>query len=352
MRLLKILAINVVITIALITLVEGFSSFVLIGRAMLRNAPIAERVHTEFDEEIGWINKPDFVDADMYGIGVQLTTNSQRFRGSQEYEVDVPAGKIRIVCSGDSFTLGYSIGDEQTYCQQLAAIDTRIEPVNLGQGGYGVDQAYLWYRRNEQTLNHDIHLFGFITEDFDRMRRDTFAGYAKPLLAIRDGRLVQQNYPLSSRTYLAPWLSTDLRELRNLRAVDLLGGLRNRLWPGSRLDSGDERSPALESIVAMTFAELERNAHANRRLLVLVHLPVLRDYTGRERTQRWVDFIQAKADEQGYLFVDVVREFQRVAADEIRSLFTPRDGHYTAKGNRYVAEILYRELQQHLDAVD
>ena len=40
------------------------------------------------------------------------------------------------------------VGNDDVWCKLLESIDNRIETVNLGQGGYGVDQAYLWYKRN------------------------------------------------------------------------------------------------------------------------------------------------------------------------------------------------------------
>ena len=65
----------------------------------------------------------------------------------------------------------------------------RLETVNLGQGGYGVDRAYLWYKRNETNLEHDIVVLAFISDDSWRMESDTFFGYGKPYLTIRDGEL-------------------------------------------------------------------------------------------------------------------------------------------------------------------
>jgi hypothetical protein len=59
----------------------------------------------------------------------------------------------------------------------------------MGQGGYGVDQAYLWYKRDGTKIEHNIQLFAFIESDFDRMRSAAFLGYSKPRLTVTGGQL-------------------------------------------------------------------------------------------------------------------------------------------------------------------
>ena len=44
-------------------------------------------------------------------------------------------------------------------------LDPRFESVNMRQGGYGLDQAYLWYQRDGTRLAHDVHIFAFIFDD-------------------------------------------------------------------------------------------------------------------------------------------------------------------------------------------
>ena len=102
------------------------AALLLIGAAELllgifapRWRQLSERKHAEFDPLLGWVNQRSVDIPDAYGAGVRLTTNSCRFRGTSELDDAIPAGKIRIVCSGDSFTLGYGVGDAETYPRQL-----------------------------------------------------------------------------------------------------------------------------------------------------------------------------------------------------------------------------------------
>ncbi|HIE94967.1 MAG TPA: hypothetical protein EYQ83_19660 [Acidobacteria bacterium] len=184
---------NVAVGLTLLFVVEGFASGVYFAREAFFSPVVKEREHTEYDEELGWINLPDLRIQDMYGPGVSLSTNSQRFRIAVDAQERPVPRQIRLVCAGDSFTLGFGVGDSDTWCHRLTQINERIESVNLRQGGYGFDQAYLWYKRNSAALDHEIQVFGFITADFERMRSSTFLGYGKPLLELHGGALVNVN---------------------------------------------------------------------------------------------------------------------------------------------------------------
>src|SRR5690348_5403199 len=96
--------------VGVLIVLEGFSSVVLFFGVSLfgKDAPpLAERRHTQYDEVVGWVNVPSLAVPDMYGPGIFLRTNQRGFRGARDVDVRVPAGKHRVICSGDSFTLGY-----------------------------------------------------------------------------------------------------------------------------------------------------------------------------------------------------------------------------------------------------
>jgi len=196
-----IVLVNIIILCIFLFLFEGFSSYFLTGQKILESNVISERIHTEYDEELGWVNLPNMHVNNMYGPGISLTTNYQRYRNLVDFDMKVPADKVRIICSGDSFTLGYGVDDDNNWCQLLSTISDILETVNMGQGGYGVDQAYLWYERNKTKLEHDVQIFAFITPDFHRMQSDTFFGFGKPYLAMQNEKLIQMNYPVPRRSY-------------------------------------------------------------------------------------------------------------------------------------------------------
>ncbi len=174
-RVVRLGAINVAAVVVLLVAFEGTAGYLMVIRQEVP-AEAAERRHVVYDPELGWVNDRNVRLDDVYTPGIGLRTNSQGFRSAADFSPDVPPGKIRLICSGDSFTLGFGVGDRDTWCDILTRIDTRLETINMGQAGYGLDQAYLWYRRDGLALDHQIHVLAFITDDFPRMQVTDFSG--------------------------------------------------------------------------------------------------------------------------------------------------------------------------------
>jgi len=346
---------NLVVVIVAFILIEGLSSTILIGKNLFGTKPLAETLHTRYDEELGWVNLPNVNIEDMYGPGIHLKTNAQGFRNDEDFEIKIPNNKLRVICSGDSFTLGYGVDNNNTWCQLLASIDDRLQTVNMGQGGYGVDQAYLWYKRDGTKLEHDIHLFAFITSDFKRMQHDTFEGYGKPLIKLRDNALIIDNTPVPRRAYYVPWLTSNRESIDKLRSVQLLHTIffQHDADEEEREAPTDKRQEAsVEFVAEKILKDLQHINGSKNSTLVLVYLPVRGDDQPSEKTNLWREYVRLASKRTGTLFVDLVDEIGKLPPDETHALFIAEDeidfpgaaGHYTAKGNKFVAEILYDKL--------
>ncbi len=324
---------------------EGLSSILFVAREAATGRPLAERLHTEYDEELGWINIPNFYVEDVYGPGIYVKTNSQSFRNNKDFGVRVPSNKIRVICSGDSFTFGYGVDNEHTWCQLLASENERLEPVNMGQGGYGVDQAYLWYKRDGTKLEHDLHIFAFITDDFERMQSGNFLGYGKPVLAIQDGDLVTGNVPVPRRSFYAPWLNHSLRTLNGLDSIRLSQELAYRENPAARVNDQSHQ------VVRAILADLHRLNQSNHSILVLVYLPIEQDYM-QDTSEPWRQFLRVEAAKNDLIYIDLVDEFRQLSPQDVSDLFIAEGviehyggaGHYSEYGNAYIANILYSKL--------
>jgi hypothetical protein len=324
---------------------EGLSSILFVAREAATGRPIAERVHTEYDEELGWINIPNIYVEDMYGHGIYVKTNSQSFRSNKDFGVSVPSNKIRVICSGDSFTFGYGVDNEHTWCQLLASVNERLEPVNMGQGGYGVDQAYLWYKRDGTKLEHDLHIFAFITDDFERMQSSSFLGYGKPVLAVQDGNLVASNVPVPRRSFYVPWLNHGLRTLNGLDSVRLSQELAYQENPAVR--ANDQSHEVVKAILA----DLHRLNQSKNSILVLVYLPIRQDYM-EDSSEPWRQFLRVEAAENDLIYIDLVDEFRQLSPQDVSNLFIAEGvierygaaGHYSENGNAYIANTLYKSL--------
>jgi hypothetical protein len=339
--------------LVVLCLVEGLASLVMVGSHVARNLqqPLAERAHTDYDAELGWVNRANVALPNLYGPGASLHTNAQGFRGTRDVDRAAPPGARRIICSGDSFALGYGVADDETWCQQLAELAPGIESVNMGQGGYGIDQAYLWFLRDGAPLEHHVHLFSFIGEDFARMGATRFYGYGKPRLRLEGERLVADNVPVPRVAYWVPRLAQNAAQVGELRSVQLGRGLLRRVAGVS--NAPDRISDAeIGRLAARVFAELERLHRAAGRQLVLVYLPVREElHDGSSESLR--GFVAREAQRLGVPSLDATVALRELAGDDVASFyiapgeldFPSAAGHFTARGNRWVATWLLGELR-------
>ena len=127
----KIGLINLLVFVGLFTLIEGLASTILMVYKISQVRPITENRHTEYDELLGWINLPNVSLPNLYGPGIYFQTNSQRFRNSEDFTVAIPQNKLRLICSGDSFTMGWGVSNEENWCHQLTLLDNRFQTINM-----------------------------------------------------------------------------------------------------------------------------------------------------------------------------------------------------------------------------
>ena len=346
LKVVKIVVVNVLAFVLILSVLEGAASLVFTAVRIHRATGVREQLHSTHDPTIGWVSLPNVRLPDLYGPGISLHTNAQAFRGDHDIARAVPPGKIRVICSGDSFTLGYGVSDNETWCHRLSVLDPRLETVNLGQGGYGLDQAYLWYKRAGLPLDHQLHLFAFITDDFLRMQFDDFVGYRKPLLGVRGDSIAVLNAPVPKRSRLGRWWVAKGNRLMELNMVQLA----NRVFgdpPQDRYNGA--RNDSTRTVVARIFQDLARINAAKNSRLVLVYLPGESDYRRDEPPPSWRSFVTEEAARQRIQFIDLFEPLRRLPPTQIDSLFLP-DGHYSVRGNEFVARAIHAALPAPLGA--
>ncbi len=314
--------------------------------------PLPERAHTVYDPELGWTSVKGRVSADVFGPGLHVTTNARGFRNTSEFTKEIPAGKTRVVALGDSFTLGYDVGDGDSWPAWLEKLCPGLEVPNMGQSGYGIDQSLLWYQRDGIDLDHQVLVLAFIDDDLSRVQMDHMAGYGKPVLERVDGRLVARNVPVPRAPYLLPALTQNLVLLEKLRLVELPRAiLAHFSWPGvaSSPAHSDAEAELVDEAILRALGEVAAQRSSQ---LLLVHLPHLA--TGRPaELAELPDFgaaALARVAADGLAYADLRDEMQREPDPERRELFQPgtvengAGGHYSPKGNRFVAAAVAERL--------
>jgi hypothetical protein len=335
-----------IISIATLLMLEGAASAVLFVRDyQTAIGPTTQiRPHTEHDTLLGWINRASFSDPNEYGRGIAFNTTPERFRGRGALAA-LPAGHTRLVCSGDSFTMGSGVADEDTWCAALHRLVPSLETVNMGQGAYGLDQAYLWYRRDAARVPHQVQVLALNYVQFERALVPTFAGRFKPHFTLEGDRLVLRNVPVPVQTMSAlrrEYASSRLIEqLRLVQAVRRISGFDGRKGPGERVLA---RWPLFEAI----FDELAAFDRANGTQLVIAYLPTRRDakpgdLDGRRRR------LAAYSVRRDVPFIDLTAALRALPDDSLNLMFITHIedgvaagvlGHYTAAGGTWAAREL------------
>lgn len=337
---------GIAISIATVLLVEGAASVALFvsdyATATIPNTIV--RPHTEHDTLLGWVNRVSFSGPDEYGRGIGFNTTPERFRGKGPL-APLPAGRTRLICSGDSFTMGSGVSDDGTWCAALHRLLPGVETVNMGQGGYGVDQAYLWYRRDGARIPHQVQVLALNDVQFERALVPTYAGRSKPYFTLDGDRLVLKNVPVPRQTMAAlrrSYAATRLVEqLRSVQAVRRIAPFDGR---GRAAAEVMTRWALFERI----FDELDAFHRANGTRLAIAYLPTRRDARPSyldDRRRRLAEY----AARRGVPFVDLTPALRALPADSLELAFISRIesgvapgviGHYTPAGGTWVARQL------------
>ena len=342
---------NVCIVLLLLLVLEGITSTYYAFHAAFATPPVAESLYTEYDRDLGWVNLPNVYLPNLYGPGKFLRTNGQRFRNNVDFPTRVPPAKSRIICSGDSFTLGYGVDNDHTWPALLASRAANVETVNMGQGGYGADQAYLWYKRDGAALEHDIQIFAIISPDLYRMQHSSFNGYGKPVLKVENGRVIASNVPVPRTMEVwSPRLVRTENALSNLSLTRMLRGML-KLDRVSPLAPSKERNQETARVLSAMLDDLREANVAKHSVLVLAYLPTREELNGEAGTS-WRKFLAEYAQERGVPYLDFADDFRRLSPAELDKLFIARGaidfpgaaGHYTEAGNAFLADLIYKRL--------
>jgi hypothetical protein len=330
-------------------LLEGSCGIVYFVARVWSAARATGERHTRFDPELGWVSIPNLNLPDHFGRGVCLRTNAQGFRNDHDFPAWETSGRRRVVCSGDSFTFGYGVDNDHTWCRLLETLEPSLETVNMGQGGYGVDQSYLWYRRDGVKLRHSVHLFAMIGLDFGRMASGSYLGAPKPQLVLRGGRLEVARAPLPRPSTLA------IAWARYAPPVQTLPSARLIAAAGERLGAAGAPAPPGTPVDQLAVRVVRELSEIDRRLgsrLVLVFLPRQADFQSGQ-AEHWRQLVAGAATASGVELADLFDDFRRLDPAEVDRLFIQPGGsipgeavgHYSNSGNAWVARELNRRLQ-------
>jgi hypothetical protein len=265
-----------------------------------------------------------------------------------------------IVCMGNSFTHGDEVDFENTWPYQLEQL-TGLATLNLGVGGYGIDQALLRYT-NEQPQSN-IVILGMVAGDLDRARTQiynlTVGGLkTKPVFEFDSTGTYVRNQPtvhgaellhhfkqpekssLLKRERYWPALFTwhwydNLYTVRTLRTFPVWRQHRQSIY---RKDGED-----LEYCISI-LKEAQKQAHQNNARFVVLLLDNLNTFLDWDtHGNPWLIFI-SKLQEQGIEYWYYNELLYNKYINNPSTVINKGLVHYTPEANHEVAKFVRQNL--------
>ena len=226
---------------------------------------------------------------------------------------DARRPRHRIAIIGDSFTFGLEVGYPDTWGNHLEhALGPDVQVLNFGVDGYGIDQAYLRYRRDVRSWRPDVVVLGLITHDlFRSMATYTFVSFpgwpfpfAKPRFVAAGGELRLLNVPL-----ISPEAILAAGSISALPFIEYDPGYDPEDWTWTALDRSyfyrflvskyrrwtDDSSEDAVMAVALNREIVRafiRDVRAAGSLAMVVYFPSRVDFRQRSRNPAWESLAQ------------------------------------------------------------
>ena len=329
------------------------------------------------DRELGWLYRPGFRSATDH-------LNAAGLRSLREYAPSIPVGHVRVAAFGDSFVYGNEVPDSSTWTAQVERMDSAVEVLNYGVGGYGLDQAFLRYLRVGEKYHPQLVVIGFVPDDLPRLvnvyRRfmsssewplikprfvmgsdgalqlraehvpdaEGYRAYVEQPSRVRDlGRLDFWYEPLIYDNPLYDWSAT-VRVFSSAWAR-----VRRRTWDTNRLVIDNQynvKSEAFRIQVALMEAFAKAVSERGARSLV-VFFPdkpsAIRAVAGEAPVYApLVRILRSK----GISTLDLAPEFASETGEKRPDDWFMPGGHYSNSGNRIAARAILRAVRQRYDA--
>jgi hypothetical protein len=319
----------------------------------------------EFDSLLGWSPRPGAT-ANLYAYDWA----GARIAGAPLPRERTP-GVRRIVAVGGSFVRGDEVEGEECWAGRLDA-ELDVELVNLGVGGFGLDQALLRWERDGSPLDPDEVWLGFcpavslrvLSTYWPSMHHWKQSVATKPRFTLGDdGELALAENPAASREELARILRDQSAFMQHIGAHDAwvravpaayapagthwlhhsgLGRLyltwreaRGRDVRARLTDPTDELFRLLAALVVRARGSAEASG-AGFRLLVL---PDKQDLAAARAGRRpWARLI-AEVESAGVTATDLTDTLLAAGADRDGTGWRP-GGHYGPELNAVVADAL------------
>ncbi|MDF0643550.1 MAG: SGNH/GDSL hydrolase family protein [Nitrospira sp.] len=280
-------------------------------------------------------------------LNVPIRINDLGFRDG-EHASEKPADVVRILGLGDSFLFGWGVPEDQTFLrrleQQLARrTGRRIETINAGVPGWGLNQYYIYLTLMGRQLDPDLVVLAYFVDDLNGPLAERLA----PDLQYQQGLQYKGGIFHRSRLFnFMKSLSHLVREKNRSVRVGYLHDLdlRREEWskrPNYLMGSGDpgEQRRQIE-LLDRHLARLKERVDAAQATLVVLLIPDISQLRHSE-VQQVNHILFDTCRRLGIPFLDMTPIFEQTDDPE-RFYLWPKDPHTNAAGHAEMATALER----------
>ncbi|MFH0984223.1 MAG: SGNH/GDSL hydrolase family protein [Candidatus Omnitrophota bacterium] len=340
-------------------------------KQILRKLLEGSSTYYKFDPTLGWTIRPNSESKNHL-----YRSNAEGFRADRDYSTAPPPGRIRIAAFGDSFTHCDDVSNPETWESQLELIDQRLEVLNFGVGGYGLDQAFLRYKKKGAGFHPRIVLIGFMSENINRMVttfkpfyfKKTSIPLAKPRFVLQADQLTLLRNPISTQHDLTRLLCDDQELFEKLKANDyyarsgyartagdFLAIVRlmtlfpsivwNRAQKDEILNNGIyNTSSEAYRVTTRLMDEFYRLAESNASMPIIVLFPSKFDLEGLAKGKVSYGPLIEHLNRKGYRYIDLWIPL-RAIVDNKEEIKKWTLAHYSSEANKLIARYIYSFLK-------
>lgn len=108
----------------------------------------------------------------------RFTINNKGFRSNYDFQYEKKPGTVRVLCLGDSHTMGYEASQDDIYSniaeRYLRRHGLEAEVMNTGLSGFGTAEELLFLENEGIRYQPDVVVLGFYANDFEDNVRCNF----------------------------------------------------------------------------------------------------------------------------------------------------------------------------------
>ncbi len=300
-----------------------------------------ERSPVEIDYEFGWV--PKIGSFKNNTPPHTITINNNKFRNNYPTEISVRSKKT-ILFSGDSFTFGDGVNDNNTFPSIFQSI-TKDKVLNGGVPAYGIDQMYLRSLDIIQEYTISDLFFCFIPDDINRCNNSTFHKVQKPYFILEGDstRLIPINPENFSNS-----LNFNLSLFHKIGGYSLvINKLMGNFFPDfwlyrvqiSKKKEHDKGKEISFQLINLLKKECDKR-NINFFVIPLAHQRYSIDHIDN------LQFVLKHLD-KGINIINVFKNLEKIRLENpnlFSSYFLENNYHFSILGNEFVANYIYNEM--------